>query len=887
MKHKITNTYESIKKSPYTNYIIIAAIILFCMWIAVYSRTGGVDLEFADNYAENVVNNNIRSQITQQITAQNPLLSDVRKQQLANQQYDNYVSENQEQIQNEINTFANQLKTQFQNEDGQTYLIAIDPYYYFRYYENIITQGHPGEYTKEVDGEIRSFSTQRLAPREADVTNMAKEFHVYFSVWIYKFVNIFTTMSPLAVFFLIPAIFAALMVIPAFFLGRSFGGNLGGFLLAFLLVTHRAILSRTPAGFSDTDIYNFFFPIVVILFAILSLKAKTVKFKLINAGLSGFFLAVFATAWTGWWNIIYVVGALYGTYFLVEVITYFRQYKAHHKIAKNIDWKKASQSLWQPATFLVTLAIFITILGQNIMAIFRGIFSLIGFASLRDATRGTNIWPNVLTTVAELSPGNFSSIVNAANIGFIPGGLVLFIIATGLLLYLWKGKQEFSVRCAIVVMIIAWFLALTYATSKGVRFVMFTAMPISIGAAIALNAFTNSITRISHKELSIPSNIAKSVVILIILLVVVIPVTQSASEVRAQQLPSMNDGWHNTLTNIKENSEPDAIISSWWDFGHWFITIADRGATADGASQDKPQVHWLGKLLLSNDLRESNGILRMLHCGGNLAYDSTLAVSQDPLHAKQIVNQLVKLDENESISVLEKEGFSTEQIQNVTQYTHCDAPEGFLITSEDMGCLPNGQSCSGKTGVWAHFGGWNFTKASMWNIVSKNPRAQAERLLIEEGFASETEAASIVSELNTFNQDQANSWIYGWPGYASPMTNCQNTNGTLQCANGGQLDLTTLQASIQIQQGRIQPNSIVYVDGERGYRVVEQNPDSPLSMIVRQNGNQIQMMYASPEIAESAFTRLFYLTDGGDQFELFSDITDVQGQRIVVWKRVE
>ena len=82
----------------------------------------------------------------------------------------------------------------------------------------------------------------------------------------------------------------------------------------------------------------------------------------------------------------------------------------------------------------------------------------------------------------------------------------------------------------------------------------------------------------------------------------------------------MTDGWYNSLTKIKEESQEDAIINSWWDFGHQFITVSKRGATFDGGSQNRPMAHWIGNALLTSDEKTTVGILRMLDCDSNGAF---------------------------------------------------------------------------------------------------------------------------------------------------------------------------------------------------------------------------------------------------------------------------
>ena len=889
----VHSVYEYVKNSKAVSIAFIALLLVILMAVAVHVRTGAVNLEFADHYAESVISNNIRAQISQEVSSQNPLLSDIRRADIVNQRYVEFRRENAQEIALQKEQFANQIRSQFQTDDGQTYLIAIDTYFYFRFYRNIIETGMPGEFTRVVDGEERSFTNFQLAPTERDVTHFKQDFHVFFSVWIFKFVQFFNKdVTPLAVFFMIPAIFAALLVLPSFFLGREFGGTLGGFLLAFILVTHRQILARTPAGFSDTDIYAFLFPILVLLFVIYSLKSKKLHYSLIHASIAGFFLAVFALAWDGWWNIIYFIGALYAVYVFVKLFemchsvykkqSSFKLLFAH--VSKHLDYKKLGLYILIPVTFLVSLSLFATLFGKSVFAIIRGVLGFINFTRLRDATVN-DLWPNVFTTVAELTPGNMTQIIDSLSLGYIPGGIVLLGLLGGLTLYVFKGKGELAFRLAVVAMIISWGIAMAYATTKGIRFLMFMAIPLSIASSIVIPSFLSSLAKFAQKELSIKRYITSLSLLVLLVVLVIYPMYADAASARVQQIPSMNDGWYDTLTNIRDNSDSDAIISSWWDFGHQFITIARRGATADGANQNTPQAHWLGKMLLADSFTETTGILRKLNCGGNTAFQKVFDIKNDTLESKLLVDQLVLLSKSEAQDLLSEKGFTQEQQDTILTYSHCEPPQSFLITSEDMGCIPSGQGCAGKTGVWAHFGGWDFTRSQIWNIVRSNttPTAAANELLLR-GLATEDEASSLVSQLRGFTQQQGQSWISPWPGYLTPMTPCEQSNQTIRCQNGGVIHLDTMTATIQVQQGLINVHSLVFVDAEEGYTVQEIDPNSPYSMVLRLHQGNIEMMIATPVIAKSSFTRLFYLNDGGDYFNIFSDVTDVTGQRIIVWE---
>ena len=89
----------------------------------------------------------------------------------------------------------------------------------------------------------------------------------------------------------------ALAVIPAFFIGRRLAGNIGGLFAGIVVAIHPAILTRTIAGFSDTDAYNIFFPLMIVWLTLLLFEAEGLKKKSIYGGLTGLTMGIYLFAW--------------------------------------------------------------------------------------------------------------------------------------------------------------------------------------------------------------------------------------------------------------------------------------------------------------------------------------------------------------------------------------------------------------------------------------------------------------------------------------------------------------------------------------------------------------------------------------------------------------
>ncbi|GAJ05649.1 unnamed protein product, partial [marine sediment metagenome] len=145
-------------------------------------------------------------------------------------------------------------------------------------------------------------------------------------------------------------------------------------------------------------------------------------------------------------------------------------------------------------------------------------------------------------------------------------------------------------------------------------------------------------------------------------------------------------------------------------FGHWFKAIGNRAVTFDGTSQNSPNAHWIGSVLLTDDESYAIGTLRMVDCGQNKAFEELDKVIKDEAKSIGIIEEIVRLDKKEAKAILLKKGLSEKESNNVSTYTHCEPPEDYFITSYDM---------IGKSGVWSHFGSWDFDRALIYNTLKK------------------------------------------------------------------------------------------------------------------------------------------------------------------------
>jgi dolichyl-diphosphooligosaccharide--protein glycosyltransferase len=909
--------------SKYKTFLLIMIPLI----LSVYLRVMPAYLPVTDNWAANSVYNGIRSQVASQINQQYPNLPDVNKQELINNQLNKIIKENKGQIEQQIKATSNYFKSRLQDDSGQTYLLAIDPYYWMRFAKNILEKGNTAD---EIKNGI-PWDNHMYAPsgRPAEIS-----FHPYFEAYLFKFLHLFNrNLTLMKVAFYIPVLISALAVIPAFFIARRLGGDFGGLVASILVAIHPSFLTRTAGGFADTDAYNVLFPLVITWLFLEAFETEDIKRKIIYGTLSGFFVGLFAFTWLGWWYIFDFVLASIFFYFFYLILIHRKEVIKRFFIF--IKQQKIKNTFLLFILFIVSSGFFVTLF-TSFNAFYSAPLQPISFSKIK-VVGITTIWPNVYTTVAEQNEASLNSIINQIGIGnrffflisligialtviirkntirkrdfmfltiasfwFLlillikPQDLITFLILISLpligrILIAIKDK-EVEIDFKMAILLIIWFTATIYASTKGIRFLLLFVPAFSVAFGITLGILFKYLSKWLPNYLYINKKLSKVIIIIVLLLLLIGPYKSSKATAK-NEIPSMNDAWFSSLDKINKQAAPDAIINSWWDFGHWFKMIGDRAVTFDGTSQNSPQAHWIGNVLLTDDEDVAIGILRMLDCsgyeGGTYAFDAVFNITNDTPKSIDILYEIIVGNKERAREILENRyKYSDEQINNILRYTHCDPPENYFITSEDM---------IGKSGVWGHFGSWDFNRALIYNTLKKkeykdNREKSIEFLQNRFNFSYEKAENVYYEVLAISSSNEANSWIAPWPSYSSGLNRCRkNSNESISCAIGNgfvDINLTTMQADINTGQGIKHPNSIVYPI-KKGIIKKEFNDTIGFSitLIPIDNNNNYKSLILSPEQAASMFTRLFFMDGHGlKHFKKFSDERSVFGGRVIIWK---
>lgn len=930
---------------------ILLAIVVVGMSVAVRMETK--NLPFTDNFAAQSVQNYYLQQIGQQVQKQNPNLPQQMLSQAVNQQYATYYAQNKQQVDNQVRATSLYFKTAWSNEPkGQCldsfdwfkcrpYMPDIDPYYWLRYATNIENHGYAGDEKRNgVD-----WDTHMLAPNGRQITN--PDFFPPYALVVFH--GVLKVIKPditlLQSQFFYPVIVTAATTLLVFLIARRISGNIGGLFAGALFAFSFAALDRTLFGHGDSDSWVLFFPVLATWLYLEAFEAKKPWVMVLASAVSGITIGVYSIVWGGWWYIFDFLLGMTGLYLLYQGVYNFHELK--NGVRTFLFTGEIKKGLMILGTFIVSTGIFVSLFNSIFTFIYVPLSSF-GFARLKNAVLPT-LWPNVLTTVAELNEGNLGSVINSAGgallfwvalLGIGASMLVfrdkkkralsrhdlIFIIIAVIwysLIMIFRGnlgdylflaslfvpivyravtayRERMNIDFAVALLLTIWFAGTTYASFKGIRFTLLLAPAF----AVAFGVFFGVLFMQLHQWLKenfdsvewLPALVVGVCVFLLFFVWFWPPhllymgggsIAKAAYSIADNDVPIQNDAWWNSLTKIKTESRPNAQINSWWDFGHHFKYITDRAVSFDGTTQDTPVAHWTGRDLLTSSEEENVGILRMLACGSNNAFETLNPLNNnDTVGTVNLLHQIVTSNKAQAKNILRNAGLTDLQADSVLKYTHCDPPEMFFITSDDM---------IGKAGVWGHFGSWDFEKAYIFYYLKNKPEQEAVSYMTAHFNYTQKRAEDMYFQVQTLtSQDQANQWVSPWPGYVGSGS-CTSTAEKISC--GVQIQGT--QATFEINRAdysgtvimpggqRLIPHGIVYVEGQEVKTKHYDKPDPKFdySFVLIPRGSSYSYELSTPDLAESIFTRTFFLKGLGLHYlRPFSHETHISGTDIYVWK---
>ncbi len=541
-----------------------------------------------------------------------------------------------------------------------------DSYDWLRIARNLLRTGSPCD--SIVAGECRDQHT--LAPVGTH-DRYAESLHPRAIAVLHRVLSFFDTQRPLdSSAFLLPVLIGALAVPPAFGIGSMLGGVASGVVASIVIALHPMVLERTIGG--DNDVWNLTLPLWIVFAAARALDAERRKSQVLWAIAASTLTALQAWAWSGW------VFAYSIVFFSVVA-----------NLVLAVGGRLAGRSSWGIARPAVVLFAFW--LSSGVLTRFVATdepyleIPVAALSALRPSSPSVPsvdaAWPDALANVGELVRPDLTLLVDWT------GGRPLVLAGCfGILLVLFDPARGASVLTVV------WFLAAAHLSFGGRRFVLLLVPPLGLGVG-ALAGRTVHWIEERVRMLRVPARaIARSIVGGAVAALVVILLQRGWSFASGFR-PTVDRSWVEALERLRAETPANAIVFSWWDYGHWIKYFAERRVEIDGATLGTHAPAWFARALAASDERRTVGLLRMLACGSDAtphpeevlgAYGKLRAAGQSDRDARSAVERLASLDRGEAEAWLRSSGLDAPSTSSILASTHCAAPPSYVVLDARM-----------------------------------------------------------------------------------------------------------------------------------------------------------------------------------------------------------
>ena len=430
-----------------------------------------------------------------------------------------------------------------------------------------------------------------------------------------------------------PLVVSSLTTIIIFALVRTIGGTSAGLFASLFFAISPMIIMRGTIGWFKSEPLGLFYGLLAVYLLLSAIKSDKGKVSVAKIVGSGIFLAFGLASWGG------------VQFFILPIGLFFLALPFLRKDNKFIIWISL---IFVTVFFLVTVSFektgiaFISslngffLLGCTVFLVTCVAVKKISRAQLRNGLAllgGTIIAGIVIVSSGVITLPSFRYL-NAANPFLITTDmltdsvaehattttdisfyffsiLMIFAGIGGWFLFQKKVNHSLKIKGEMAAFaLIIGFLGM-YFGSAFVRLEVISSISVIILSSIGVSILISKLLKDERKSISFVSKISFLAVIVALLAVpMVYPVENSNWSNNNRYIPptilnsgtifdmSTND-WTASMQWLKENTPEDAVIASWWDYGYWISTLAERKTLADNATLLDWQIRKLATTFMS------------------------------------------------------------------------------------------------------------------------------------------------------------------------------------------------------------------------------------------------------------------------------------------------
>lgn len=464
---------------------------------------------------------------------------------------------------------------------------------------------------------------------------------------LYQIFGMGTSLYDFTIWF--PLVFSSLTVIVIFALVRTIGGTTAGLFASFFFAVSPIIIMRGSIGWFKSEPLGLFYGLLAVyllLSAIKSDKGKVSVAKIVGAGV---LLSLGLASWGGIQFFILPIGlffmalpfmrkdnkfiiwtsVVFTSVFILVTMSFDKILLMGESAVGLDDWFAENLAFISSLTglfiigctaFLVACVIIRRIFSKNQLrtslallggAIIAGIAIVSSGSISLPSFRYLNAANPLLITSDILTDSVSEHATTTLDLSFFFFSILMIFAGIGAwLLFQKRVNRSLKIKGEMAAFaLIIGFLGI-YFSSAFVRLEVFGAISVIILSSIGVSILISKILKGEHKPTGAVTKISFLAIIVALLVVpMAYPEKVNWSTSNSFTPPTiLNSGTHYTVaTNdwsdamqwLKENTAEDAVIASWWDYGYWISTLAERKTLADNATLLDWQIRKIASVYMS------------------------------------------------------------------------------------------------------------------------------------------------------------------------------------------------------------------------------------------------------------------------------------------------
>jgi len=387
---------------------------------------------------------------------------------------------------------------------------------------------------------------------------------------------------------ILPALFGALIAVAMYFLGKEMYNRRTGFIMATVAATIPAFVYRTMAGFFEDDSLGFLWLVIGFIFFVKAVKhVHATKKYLTYALISSLFFILMSITW----GMFILIPLVLIAYFVVNVIYMAYKNASNYEIGSFVKIFVVVMVLFAAGTTLLTgttwikettyyVTQYIPINQENI-----------------DRFNKTNVAPTdvVGATVGEENTGHQFFLQKYSFLLWVPFAALLCII-----IYLFTTKKKDHIS----LLLFFWIAITLFMAWYKLKFTYTLGLPIAAGCGVLFYIISEWVTSDKSKL------ITKRAIVLIVGTILLISIAAGSFFVSTNVPPiDQQTDWKETVFWLYDNTDVNANIFNWWDYGHWIAYFSERKVATDNTNSFLEGDSDVAMFIITDDLNKAKELL--------------------------------------------------------------------------------------------------------------------------------------------------------------------------------------------------------------------------------------------------------------------------------------